>query len=262
MSAAGQSQETRTARTGQSRLRAIAAGSIGNLVEWYDWYAYAAFTLYFAKVFFPEGDQTAQLLNAAAVFAVGFFMRPIGSWLIGIYADRAGRRAALVLSMVAMGAGSLTIALTPGHDRIGVLAPVILILARVIQGLSVGGEYAASATYLSEVAGRKRRGFFSSFQYVTLIAGQLLALSILLILQRLLTNEQLSDWGWRVPFFVGSLCALMAFWVQSRISETESFEKIKKRATPVQTWHLMAQHPRELAVVVGLTMGGTIGFYT
>src|SRR5689334_20498133 len=262
MSAAGQSQETRTARTGQSRLRAIAAGSIGNLVEWYDWYAYAAFTLYFAKVFFPEGDQTAQLLNAAAVFAVGFFMRPIGSWLIGIYADRAGRRAALVLSMVAMGAGSLTIALTPGHDRIGVLAPVILVLARVVQGLSVGGEYAASATYLSEVAGRKRRGFWSSFQYVTLIMGQLLALTVLLVLQHFLTRDQISDWGWRVPFAIGAVCAIGALWVMLGIEETSSFEAVKRRATPVQTWKLMAQHPRELAIVVGLTMGGTIGFYT
>src|SRR5262249_17447235 len=158
------------------------------------------------KVFFPKGNQTAELLDAAAVFAVGFFVRPIGSWLMGLYADRKGRRAALVLSMVAMGVGSLMIALTPGHARIGIFAPMILVLARVIQGLSVGGEYAASATYLSEVAGRKRRGFFSSFQYVTLIAGQLLALSVLLILQSFLTAEQLSDWGWRVPFFVGSLC--------------------------------------------------------
>jgi len=257
-----ESHETVAARTLRSRMRAIAGGSIGNLVEWYDWYAYAAFTLYFAKVFFPAGNQTAQLLNAAAVFAVGFFMRPIGSWLIGIYADRSGRRAALVLSMVAMGAGSLTIALTPGHDRIGVLAPVILVLARVVQGLSVGGEYAASATYLSEVAGRKRRGFWSSFQYVTLIMGQLLAPMVLLILQYFLTPGQLSDWGWRVPFFLGTVCALLALWFRRGLEETSSFEAVRRRATRVETWKLMAQHPRELAIVVGLTMGGTIGFYT
>src|SRR5689334_6828833 len=118
--------------TSRSPLKAIIGGSMGNLVEWYDWYAYSAFALYFAQVFFPAGNQTAQLLNAAAVFAVGFFVRPIGSWLVGIYADRAGRRAALVLSMVAMGAGSLTIGLTPGYDRIGVLAPVLLVVARVV----------------------------------------------------------------------------------------------------------------------------------
>src|SRR5215831_1726062 len=245
-----------------SRIRAIVGGSIGNLVEWYDWYAYSAFTLYFAQVFFPSGNQTAQLLNAAAVFAVGFFVRPLGSWLVGMYADRAGRRAALVLSMVAMGAGSLTIGLTPGYNRIGVFAPVLLVVARVVQGLSVGGEYAASATYLSEVAGRKRRGFWSSFQYVTLIMGQLLALVVLLILQYFLTANQISDWGWRVPFFIGAICAIAALWVMLGIEETSSFQAVKRRATPVQTWTLMAQHPRELGIVVGLTMGGTIGFYT
>jgi len=246
----------------QSRMRAIVGGSIGNLVEWYDWYVYASFGLYFAKVFFPSGNQTLELLNTAGVFAVGFFVRPIGSWLMGVYADRKGRRAALVLSMLAMGAGSLVIALTPGHNRIGIMAPIILVIARVIQGLSVGGEYAASATYLSEVAGKKRRGFWSSFQYVTLILGQLLALVVLLVLQRFLTSAQISDWGWRVPFFIGAICAVLALWVMLGIEETSSFQAIKRRATPVQTWHLMAQHPRELGIVVGLTMGGTIGFYT
>jgi len=213
-------------------------------------------------VFFPNGDQTAQLLDQAAVFAVGFLVRPVGSWLMGVYADRAGRRAALVLSMVAMGGGSLVIALTPGYARIGFAAPLILILARVVQGLSVGGEYAASATYLSEVAGKSRRGFWSSFQYVTLIMGQLVALMVLLVLQQFLSDSQLSDWGWRVPFFLGSVCALMALWVMLGLEETNSFKAVKKRATPVQTWRMMAEHPRELAIVVGLTMGGTIGFYT
>ena len=243
-------------------MRAIIGGSIGNLVEWYDWYVYSSFTLYFAKAFFPADNQTVQLLNTAGIFALGFLVRPIGSWLMGVYADRAGRRAALVLSMLAMGAGSLVIALTPGHNSIGFLAPVILVLARVIQGLSVGGEYGASATYLSEVAGKKRRGFWSSFQYVTLIMGQLMALVVLLILQHYLTANQLSDWGWRVPFVLGAFFAVAALWVMLGIEETSSFEAVKKRASSVKTWHLMAQHPRELAIVVGLTMGGTIGFYT
>src|SRR5690242_13413490 len=189
-------------------MRAIIGGSIGNLVEWYDWYVYSSFTLYFAKAFFPADNQTVQLLNTAGIFALGFLVRPIGSWLMGIYADKAGRRAALVLSMLAMGAGSLVIALTPGHNSIGFFAPLILVLARVIQGLSVGGEYGASATYLSEVAGKKRRGFWSSFQYVTLIMGQLLALVVLLILQQFLTPAQLGDWGWRVPFVIGTIFAL------------------------------------------------------
>lgn len=262
MSAIEMTPATAGTRSAGWRIKAIVGGSIGNLIEWYDWFVYSAFALYFAEIFFPEGDQTAQLLNAAAVFAVGFLMRPIGSWLMGIYADRAGRRAALVLSMTIMALASLAIALTPGYDRIGFLAPLILLLARVAQGLSVGGEYAAVATYLSEIAGPKRRGFVASFQYVTLIMGQLVALAVLMLLQNLLTPEELVAWGWRVPFFIGALGAVGAYWLRRGIEESRSFEAVRRRATPVQTWKLMAEHPRELATVLGLTMGGALGFYT
>lgn len=165
------------------QLKSIFSGSVGNLVEWYDWYVYAAFSLYFAKAFFPQGDLTAQLLNTAAVFAIGFLMRPIGGWLMGVYADRKGRKAALLLSVLLMCFGSLIIALTPGYATLGVAAPALLVVARLLQGLSVGGEYGTSATYLSEMAGKERRGFFASFQYVTLISGQLLALGVLILLQ-------------------------------------------------------------------------------
>ena len=187
------------------RLRSIFGGSVGNLVEWYDWYVYSAFSLYFAKAFFPPASQTAQLLNAAAVFAVGFLMRPVGGWLLGRYGDRKGRRAALTTSVLLMCAGSLLIALTPGYATIGVAAPALLVFARLLQGLSVGGEYGASATYLSEMAGETHRGFWSSFQYVTLIMGQLLALGVLLVLQRTLDAPQLDAWGWRIPFVIGAM---------------------------------------------------------
>jgi MHS family alpha-ketoglutarate permease-like MFS transporter len=154
---------------GEKRVVAnVLRGSLGNLIEWYDWYAYAAFTTYFAKSFFPNGDTTAQFLNTAAVFAVGFLMRPIGGWMLGRFADRFGRRTALVLSVSMMAFGSLMIAVTPGYSTIGVAAPILLVLARLLQGLSVGGEYSTSATYLSEVATPGKRGFYSSFQYVTL----------------------------------------------------------------------------------------------
>lgn len=192
------------------RLRSILGGAAGNLVEWYDWYAYAAFSLYFAEVFFPGGDRTSQLLKTAAIFAVGFLMRPLGGWLLGRYADRHGRKRALMLSVLMMCAGSLLIAVTPGHDRIGVAAPVLLVLARLLQGLSVGGEYGASATYLSEVASSRHRGFWSSFQYVTLVMGHLLALAVLILLQRVfLDDAQLHAWGWRIPFAIGALAALV-----------------------------------------------------
>src|SRR5690606_2893928 len=132
------------------RLRSIIGGSAGNLVEWYDWYAYAAFALYFAPHFFPSGDRTAELLSTAAVFAVGFLVRPLGGWWMGIYSDRHGRKSGLALSVTLMCLGSLLIAVTPGYETIGVAAPALLVVARLIQGISVGGEYGAGATYLAE----------------------------------------------------------------------------------------------------------------
>lgn len=244
------------------RLRSIFGGSVGNLVEWYDWYAYAAFSLYFAKSFFPAGDQTAQLLSTAAVFAVGFLMRPIGGLVMGRFADRHGRKAALTASVLLMCAGSLIIAVTPGYATIGVAAPALLVFARLLQGFSVGGEYGTSATYLSEVATRERRGFFSSFQYVTLIMGQLLALAVLLVLQQwLLTAEQLESWGWRIPFVIGAACALVALWLRRNLEETSAFQSVPHRPDAGSVRRLL-RHPRELGVVVGMTMGGTLAFYT
>ena len=166
----------------------IFKGSVGNLIEWYDWYVYSAFAVYFSSQFFPEGDSTSQLLNTAAIFAVGFLMRPIGSLLMGRYADRYGRRAALTLSITIMASGSFIIACTPSYGTIGLLSPIILVLARLLQGISLGGEYGTSATYLSEMASSGRRGFYSSFQYVTLVAGQLVALGVQIILQNVLSE--------------------------------------------------------------------------
>ncbi|MHA6914650.1 MFS transporter [Ralstonia pseudosolanacearum] len=245
------------------RLRSIFSGSVGNLVEWYDWYVYSAFALYFAKSFFPKGDQTAQLLNTAAVFAVGFLARPVGGWLMGIYADRYGRKRALLVSVVLMCLGSLIIALTPGYATIGVAAPTLLVLARLLQGLSVGGEYGTSATYLSEVATRESRGFYSSFQYVTLIAGQLVALALLIVLQQfVLSPAQLDAWGWRIPFFIGALCALIAMRLRSTMEETQSFTSTTTETKKRGSLRELAKHPRAVVTVVGLTLGGTVAFYT
>jgi MHS family alpha-ketoglutarate permease-like MFS transporter len=248
-----------TAPSTAHRLRSIIGGSAGNLVEWYDWYAYSAFALIFAPHFFPKGDTTAQLLNTAGVFAVGFLMRPIGGWLMGVYADRHGRKAGLTLSVTLMCAGSTLIAVSPSYAQVGVLAPVLLVIARLMQGLSVGGEYGASATYLSEMAGRHHRGFYSSFQYVTLISGQLVALCVLLLLKATLSDAALSSWGWRIPFAVGGVLAVAVFWIRRRIAETESFAR--RDAGPSSLGALFRQHPREAATVMLLTAGGTLAFY-
>jgi MFS transporter, MHS family, alpha-ketoglutarate permease len=242
---------------------AIFAGSAGNLVEWYDWYVYSAFSLYFAPSFFPAADRASELLAAAAIFAVGFLMRPLGAWLMGIFADRHGRKAGLTLSVLLMCFGSLLIACTPVHASIGVGAPALLLVARLVQGLSVGGEYGASATYLSEIASHERRGFWSSLQYVTLIAGQLVALAVLIVLQLVMSPSDLGLWGWRIPFAIGGLLSIAVFFARRGLVETPSFEAVRarglQRTSSART--LGREHARASLTVLGLTAGGTLAFY-
>ncbi len=243
------------------RLKSIIGGSAGNLVEWYDWYAYAALSLYFAPVFFPAGDRTAKLLGTSVIFAIGFIMRPPGAWLMGRYSDTYGRKAGLALSVGLMCAGSLLIAVAPGHDRVGILAPVILVVARMLQGLSVGGEYGASATYLSEMATRERRGFWSSFQYTTLIGGQLCALAVVLVMQSTIGESGIAGGGWRIAFVIGAALALGVYWLRRRLAETASFTAMaadRPKSTLRALWN---QHPREFVIVAAISAGGSLAFY-
>lgn len=244
-------------------VKSILGGAIGNLIEWYDWYAYSVFALYFAGSFFPEEDQTAQLLNTAGIFAIGFLMRPIGGWLMGAYADRKGRKAGLTLSVWMMSVGSLIIAGVPTYDSIGIAAPILLVVARMIQGLSIGGEYGAAATYLSEIAPRHRRGLYSSFQYVSTTLGQLAALVILLVLQRwLLTEQQLTAWGWRVPFVVGAVLAVSAFYLRRNLSETTQFQQQTDEVATRGTLSELRKYRKQSFLVIGFTIGLTIAYYT
>lgn len=247
-------------RTEKAIISNVLKGSLGNLVEWFDWYVYAAFAIYFAPVFFPSHDKTAELLSTAAVFAIGFLMRPLGSLLLGKYADQHGRRAALTLSVLIMAAGSLVIAVTPGYDQIGILAPAILVIARLFQGLSLGGEYGTSATYLSEMASAGHRGFYSSFQYVTLISGQLLALGVQIVLQITLSEHAIAVWGWRIPFVIGALGALVVLVLRLSMEESDQFlAQAKKEKGQLRE---LLHYPKAVLTVMGLTLGGTIAFYT
>ena len=190
-------------------------------------------------------------------------MRPIGGWIMGAYADKKGRKKALTLSVLLMSLGSLMIAIVPGYREIGVAAPFILVLARVVQGLSVGGEYGTSATYLSEMATRKHRGFYSSFQYVTLIMGQLVALGVLVLLQRLfLSPVQLQQWGWRIPFGIGALLSITVMYLRRSMQESVQVVEEKTADANRGTLKVLMQHPKAVLTVIGLTMGGTVAFYT
>ncbi|MDE2401359.1 MAG: metabolite/H+ symporter [Burkholderiales bacterium] len=250
-----------TAAEKRQRIFAIVAASSGNLVEWFDFYVYAFSAIYFAPSFFPKSDPTAQLLNTAGVFAAGFLMRPIGGWLFGRLADKRGRKVSMVTSVLMMCGGSLLIASLPTYASIGAWAPALLLLARLIQGLSVGGEYGTTATYMSEVALRGQRGFFSSFQYVTLIGGQLLAVLLIVVLQQLLDEHELKAWGWRIPFVMGAITAVIALLLRRTLHETSTAEtRANKEAGTIMG--LLRHHRAAFLTVLGYTAGGSLIFYT
>ena len=250
-----------TAQEKRQRILAIMAASSGNLVEWFDFYVYAFGAIYFASAFFPKSDPTVQLLNTAGVFAAGFLMRPIGGWIFGRIGDRRGRRTAMLISVAMMCAGSLMIAAVPTYASIGAWAPALLLLARLVQGLSVGGEYGTTATYMSEVALRGVRGFLSSFQYVTLIGGQLLAVLVIVILQQLLDEAQLKAWGWRIPFVVGAVAALAALFLRRTLHET-STEQTRANKEAGSFAGILRHHRGAFLAVLGYTAGGSLIFYT
>lgn len=245
----------------RKRIFAIVAASSGNLVEWFDFYIYAFCAIYFAPAFFPKSDPTAQLLNTAGVFAAGFLMRPIGGWIFGRIADRRGRKTSMVISVMLMCTGSLLIACLPTYASIGAAAPVLLLAARLLQGLSVGGEYGTTATYMSEVAMRGQRGFLSSFQYVTLIGGQLLAVLVVVVLQQLLTEAELKDWGWRIPFAIGAVTAVVAMLLRRTLHETTTAE-IRNNKAAGSVSALFKHHKSAFFSVLGFTAGGSLIFYT
>ncbi|HJE70843.1 MULTISPECIES: MFS family transporter [Pseudomonadaceae] len=245
----------------KKRIFAIVGASSGNLVEWFDFYVYAFCSIYFAAAFFPKSDPTVQLLSTAGVFAAGFLMRPLGGWIFGRIADKYGRRTSMVISILMMGAGSLAIACLPTYASIGVAAPALLLLARLLQGISVGGEYGTTATYMSEVALRGQRGFFASFQYVTLIGGQLLAVLVVVILQQVLSDADLRAWGWRIPFLVGAAAAVISLFLRRSLEETTTAEtRANKEAGTLSG--LFKHHKAAFFTVLGYTAGGSLIFYT
>ncbi|MGW4961103.1 MFS transporter [Nonomuraea sp. NPDC004186] len=249
----------------KSRVRQLTAASIGNVVEWYDWYAYTALATVFSVQVFPkDAGGLVPLLSTYGVFAVGFFMRPLGGLLVGSFADRFGRKAAMTFTIVLMGAGSLLVGVTPTYEAVGLLAPVLLTLARLIQGLSVGGEFAAATTFLVESAPTGRRGLFSSFQYVSTTIGQLLALGLSALLAANLDKADLSSYGWRIPFIVGAVLSLVGLWIRKGAEETSAVaEEIQRgEVKRPRLFEFLVGHPKEAATIVGITVAGTVAYYT
>jgi MHS family alpha-ketoglutarate permease-like MFS transporter len=249
----------------------LLAASAGNAVEWFDWYAYSILAVYFSTKFFPENAEGSlvPLLGAMAVFAVGFFARPVGGLVIGVLADRFGRKSVLVLTVLGMGLGSLMIASSPTYEQIGVLAPVILVLARLIQGLSTGGEYAASSAFLVESAPVGRRGFYSSFFYISATSANLFAIGVAALLSNTLDPEMMGTWGWRIPFFIGAVGALLALWVRARAEETLNDPAALGNPTDtpaaevekVGFFSFLRHHPKSVFFVFGITAGPAMVFY-
>ena len=241
-------------------------GSAGNLVEWYDVYVYSVFATYFEAKFFSADDRNATLY-VWAIFAMTFLMRPIGAWYFGRFADRHGRRLALTVSVTLMAVCSLLIAVTPTAASIGIAAPLLLLLARLLQGFATGGEYGASATYMSEAAIPGRRGFLSSFHYVTLVGGHVLAQATLLLMLHWLEPAQISDWGWRVAFGLGGIAAVVVFWLRRSMDESLDAGAIEaartgKAGKTGSLRELFVHQWRPLLLCFLITAGGTLAFYT
>ncbi|MCI9887997.1 MFS transporter [Micrococcales bacterium 31B] len=240
-------------------------GSAGNLVEWFDVYVYSVFAIYFEKQFFAEDDQNSSIY-IWAIFAVTFLMRPVGSWYFGRFADRHGRRLALTISVSMMALASIVIAFTPTRETIGAGAAIILVLCRLLQGFATGGEYGTSATYMSEAAIPGRRGFLSSFHYVTLVGGHVLAQATLLIMVLALPQDAIETWGWRVAFGLGGISAVVVFWLRQTMDESlekSSIDAVRegRDTTSGSIKELFGPYWRELLLCFLVTMGGTLAFY-
>lgn len=248
-------------RLSTAQRKAVLAGSIGNAVEWVDWAVYATFAPVFAGQFFAKGSQTTALLSTLAVFAVGFVMRPIGGAVLGAYADRHGRKKGLTLTISLMAAASLVIAVCPTYSRIGVLAPIVLLLARLVQGFSAGGEFGSSSAFLIESAARGRRAFAGSWQQVSVGAGTLVASLLGTILNSTLDDADLHGWGWRLAFGVAGALGLIGLWLRRSVHETEAFQKIDRGRRRSPLAGMFRDHPGAALRVVGITIAGTLIYY-
>jgi MFS transporter, MHS family, alpha-ketoglutarate permease len=252
--------------TSEHRLpvRTLLAASVGNAIEWYDWTIYATFSIFFATQIFPKENAALALISTLATYALAFFFRPLGGWLLGRYADLRGRRTAMMLTIVLMAAGSLAIGLLPTFALVGWLAPILLLLARIAQGMSLGGEVSNASAYLAEIAPPERRGRYSSFFYISTGSAVLLASLLGALLTAVLSKEELAAYGWRIPFVIGGVLGLIGLWLRRAMPETDQFEENKAKAQALKHPLLttLREHPKAVGQLVGFTLLSTLCYYT
>jgi len=255
---------TPSVETHRLPVRTLIAASVGNAVEWYDWTVYATFSIYFATQIFDESNPAAALIGTFTTYALAFFFRPLGGYILGRFADLRGRKAAMMLTIVLMAGGSLLIAILPTFAAVGWLAPILLLLARVAQGMSLGGEVANASAYLAEIAPPERRGRYSSFFYISTGSSVLLASLLGALLANTLSEDAIAAWGWRIPFAIGGLLGVVGIWLRRSMAETEQFEENKAKARAVRNpfWVLLRDHPKAVLQIVGITLLNTLCYYT
>jgi MFS transporter, MHS family, alpha-ketoglutarate permease len=245
-------------------VRTLVAASIGNAIEWYDWTIYATFSIFFATQIFPAENESLALLSTLAAYAVAFFFRPLGGWLLGRFADLRGRRTAMLLTIVLMAGGSFVIGILPTFSMVGWLAPILLLLARIAQGMSLGGEVSNASAYLAEIAPADRRGRYSSFFYISTGTAVLIASLLGALLTEVLTEEQLAAYGWRIPFIIGGVLGIIGLWLRRAMPETEQFEENKAKAKELRNPLLttLREHPKAVGQLIGFTLLSTLCYYT
>ncbi|WP_370947827.1 MFS transporter [Amycolatopsis sp. cg5] len=245
-------------------VRKLFAASVGNALEWFDWTIYATFSIYFATAFFPAGNDALAQINTFATYALAFFFRPLGGVLLGRFADLKGRKPAMILTIVLMAGGSVAIAILPTYAQVGWLAPILLLLARVAQGLSLGGEVSNASAYLAEIAPKERRGRYSAFFYISTGSAVLVASVLGFVLSKTMSKADLSSYGWRIPFLLGGILGLIGLWLRRSLAETEQFERNREKAEKVKRPLLLTikEHPKAVGQIVGVSMLSTLCYYT
>ncbi|HWD58529.1 MAG TPA: MFS transporter [Stellaceae bacterium] len=249
--------------TGSSYQRAITAGVIGNVLEWYDYGVYGYLVPIISQLFFPSGDATVSLLSTFAVFGVGFVMRPVGSIIFGIYGDRHGRRRALSAVIFVMAASTFAMGLLPTYAQAGIAGPVLMVVVRLFQGLSTGGEFGGSSAYIVEYAPQHRRGFFGAFQLVGVASGFLCGSLTAALLNSLLPKEDLASWGWRLPFLFGLAVGIVGAVMRWKISDTPIFTDIEEHGQTAKSPFVeaIARHPKETLLAFTSTLHNTVAYY-